>query len=394
MSKKEEKTLEKNLQKKIKELSTLYEVGKSITSTLHLDHVLRLITRKAAKIMNASACSLRLLDHSRQLLILKCAYNLDQNFYKIKKTLEVGESIAGRVVQKGEPYIIRDIRGEKHYKYPQLAKQKGLRSLMTVPLVQKNRIIGVLSIYNKKICNYTKHDVELLSMLADQATIAIENARLYEQAEKGYLNTIRTLSNIIDAKDSHTYGHSERVMKHCMDVAKALHFPEHDREVLRYASLLHDIGKIGIDVGILRKPSKLNQDEWKVMVMHPVMGSGIVEQISFLRELAPIILRHHERYDGNGYPGKLKKDKIPLAARILAIVDAYESMVSDRPYRKALSHRQVRQEILRGAGKQFDPKIAKVFLDTLSKKQKRSPHVKVRRKNSKSNRRVHKKVIS
>ncbi|MFC1621111.1 HD domain-containing phosphohydrolase [Candidatus Omnitrophota bacterium] len=371
MSKKEKKTLEKNLQKKIKELSTLYEISKSITSTLRLDQVLRLITRKAAKIMNASACSLRLLDHSKQVLILKCAYNLDQSFYKIKKSLEVGESIAGRVVQKGEPCIIKDIHKERHYKYPHLARRKGLCSLITVPLVQKNRIMGVLSIYNKKICDYTKDDVELLSMLADQATIAIENARLYEQAEKGYLNTIRTLSNIIDAKDSHTFGHSERVMKHCMDVAKALHFHEHDREVLRYASLLHDIGKIGIDVGILRKPSKLNQDEWKIMVMHPVMGSSIVEQISFLKELAPVILRHHERYDGNGYPGRLKKDKIPLAARILSIVDAYESMVSDRPYRKALSYKKVRQELLKGSGKQFDPKIVKVFLGTLSKRKKK-----------------------
>jgi putative nucleotidyltransferase with HDIG domain len=207
-------------------------------------------------------------------------------------------------------------------------------------------------------------------MFASQAAIAIENARLFEQAETGYLNTIKTLSNIIDAKDSQTFGHSERVMERCMDIADALRIPEQEKEVLKYAGLLHDIGKIGIDVGILRKPSKLSKDEWKVMTMHPVVGSGIVEQIGFLDNLAPIILHHHERYDGKGYPSKLKKENIPLGARILSVVDAYESMVSDRPYRKALSFKKVRQELLDGAGTQFDPKIVKVFLKTLKREEK------------------------
>ncbi len=372
MPEKEKKTLEESLKRKIKELSALYEVGKSVTSTLHLDKVLKLITRKAAKIMDASSCSLRLLDDSRGALVLKCVYGLNSiRFYKIKNSLKVGESIAGRVVESGRPCIINDLLKEKRYKYPHLVKQRGLRSLLTVPLIQRNRIIGVLSIYNKKVSKYNVEDVRLLSMFADQAAIAIENARLYEQAETAYLNTIKTLSNIIDAKDNHTYGHSERVMGHCMDMSDELRLPEHDREVLRYASLLHDIGKIGIDIGILRKPSKLNSEEWKVMVMHPVLGAGIVEQIGFLNELAPIILRHHERYDGKGYPGKLTMQKIPLGARILSVADAYESMVSDRPYRKALSLRKARQEIQTGSGSQFDPKIVNLFLKTLNKRKKK-----------------------
>lgn len=371
MPKKEKKVLEKNLKKKIEELSALYEVGKTIISTLRLDEVLNIIVQKAAVIMSASSCSLRLLDTSGQELILRCAYGLNSRSFKVKRSLKVGESIAGRVVKKEKPCIINDLRKEKRYKYPKLARQKGLRSLVTVPLVQRERTIGVLSIYNKKPSKYTKEDANLLSMFASQAAIAIENARLYEQAQQGYLNTIKTLSNIIDAKDSHTYGHSERVMNNCIDVAKELGLSDRDREIIKYASLLHDIGKIGIDVGILRKPSKLNEEEWKIMVMHPVLGSGIVEQIGFLNELAPLILRHHERYDGKGYPGKLRREKIPLGARILAVADAYESMVSDRPYRKALSLKKSKKELLDGAGAQFDPKIVKVFLKSINKRKRR-----------------------
>lgn len=369
MPQKEKVTLKENLKKKIEELSALYEVGKFITSTLHLDEVLSLITKKAANIMNASACSLRLLDRSGYELLLRSSYGFtNKKILKIKRSIKVGESIAGRVVENNRPYIINDLRKEKNYKYPQYAMQKGLRSLVTVPLVQKDKTIGVLSVYNTKAGNYTSEDAKLLAMFASQAAIAIENARLFEQAQTGYLNTIRTLSNIIDAKDSQTFGHSERVMEHCMEIAAALRLSEDQKEVLKYAGLLHDIGKIGIDVGILRKPSKLTKDEWKVMAMHPVVGSGIVEQIGFLDDLAPIILHHHERYDGKGYPSKLKKEKIPLNARILSVVDAYESMVSDRPYRKALSARKIRQELLEGSGTQFDPGIVKVFLKILSKK--------------------------
>ena len=369
MPQKEKNSLKEDLKKKIEEFSALYEVGKSITSTLQLDEVLSLITKKAATIMKASACSLRLLDKSGCELLLRSSYGFaNKRFQKIKRSLRVGESIAGRVVKNGRYYIINDLRKEKKYKYPSYATQIGLRSAVTVPLVQKDKIIGTLSIYNMKVCRYTSEDVKLLALFASQAAIAIENARLFEQAQSGYLNTIRTLSNIIDAKDSQTFGHSERVMEHCMDIAEALKLSETQKEILRYAGLLHDIGKIGIDVGILRKPSKLTKDEWKIMAMHPVVGSGIVEQIGFLDDMAPIILHHHERYDGKGYPSKLKRDKIPLGARILSVVDAYESMVSDRPYRKALSSKKIRQELLEGAGTQFDPDIVRIFIKVLDKK--------------------------
>ncbi len=367
---KKESPVEKSLKDRVRELSALYEVGKSITSTLQLNEVLNLITTKAARIMHAKACSLRLLDGTGQELILRSYYGINKNSHLVKKSLKVGESIAGRVVRDGRPYIINDLLKEKRYKYGHLVKKEGLRSLITVPLIQKNKIIGVLSIYNEKESHYSEEDVRLLSMFASQAAIAIENARLFKQAEIGYLNTIKTLANIIDAKDSYTYGHSERVMENALEIADGLDLSEHEKEILRYASLLHDIGKIGIDIGILRKPAKLSEEEWKVMIMHPVIGSGIVEQIGFLDDLAPIILHHHERFNGTGYPGRLRRNKIPITARILAVADAYESMVSDRPYRKALSKRKAVDELRKGTGTQFDPEVVKIFLKILRYKRR------------------------
>lgn len=371
MPKKEKEVLEKNLKKKVAELQALYEIGKSLTSTLELEEVLRLIAKKVKSIMNVSSCSLRLMDDTKQLLVLKCAYGFDKKFYKAKKRLKIGESIAGRVVANNKPYIINDIRKERLYKYPHLNKQKGLFSLLSVPLVQKGKAIGVLSVYNKKADRYNNDDLNVLNMFASQASIAIENAIYYEQAKTGYLNTIKTLANIIDAKDNYTYGHSERVTKNCLLLADKFGLSEHDKEVLKYASLLHDVGKIGIDVGLLRKPSKLTEREWKAMAMHPVLGSGIVKQVGFLNELSPIILHHHERWDGKGYPDKLKGSDIPISARILSITDAYEAMVSDRPYRKALSLKAAKKELLNSSGSQFDPKMVKQFMAIIENKKKK-----------------------
>jgi putative nucleotidyltransferase with HDIG domain len=357
----------KKLKDHIEELSALYEVGKIITSTLNLDKVLSLITQKATKIMKGRACTLRLLHGNKEDLTLRASYGVNHNSHILKK-LKVGESISGMAAKTGKPYIVSDLSRDKRYKFLQLAKKEGFCSLITVPLTERERIIGAISIYGAKPNQYHKDDIRLLSMFADQAAIAIENARLFEQVQSSYLNTIRTLTNIIDAKDSSTYGHSERVMENALAIAEEMKLAPDQRDALQYASFLHDIGKIGIDASILTKPSQLTQEEWNKMVHHPKIGADIVYQIGFLSDLAPIILHHHERYAGGGYPdAKLKGEKIPLGARILAVADAYEAMISDRPYRRALTKEKAVGELKKASGTQFDPKIVKAFLHSLKK---------------------------
>ena len=188
---------------------------------------------------------------------------------------------------------------------------------------------------------------------------------LYTRMRKMYLDTIRTLAATIDAKDPYTHGHSERVSRMAVQLAKKLDFSEQEVEYLEYAAILHDIGKIGIEDRILGKKERLTEEEYERIKEHPVIGANIIQSIEFLKKCSKAVLHHHERYDGNGYPNGLKYEEIPKAARLLAVVDAYDAMNSNRPYRKKLSQKDILEELENEAGKQFDPVMVKIFISLL-----------------------------
>lgn len=198
--------------------------------------------------------------------------------------------------------------------------------------------------------------------------LARQSFELYTRMRKIYLETIRTLAATIDAKDPYTLGHSERVSHLAVDLAKKLDFAETDIEYLEYAAILHDIGKIGIADSILGKKDRLTDEEYKKIKEHPVIGANIIDSIEFLKKCSKAVLHHHERYDGNGYPQGLKGEDIPKTARLLAVIDAYDAMNSDRPYRKKLSPENIVQELRDESGKQFDPVIVKAFLSLLQER--------------------------
>lgn len=361
--------VKEELKKKIEELQALYEVGRTVSSTLDLKDVLLLITTTATHILGVDASTIRLLNERKKELILGAYVGLSES-YGLKRRIKLGESIAGIVAKTKKPLVIKDIKKEKRYVHARLAVGERLTSLLSVPLIRGTRVLGVLSVYNREEKNFVKDDVRLLSMFASQAAIAIENARLFREINVSYLNTIRALAAIIDAKDSYTHSHSEKVGRYAVEIAKEMHLAEEDIKAIHYASYLHDLGKIGINSSILQKPGRLTMDEFAVVSEHPRLGSGIVENVTFLKDLAPIILHHHERYDGKGYPAGLKKKNIPMGARILGLADAYEAMISDRPYRKALGKEKAIKEIKRCSGTQFDPDLVKVFLRILAREDK------------------------
>jgi putative nucleotidyltransferase with HDIG domain len=195
--------------------------------------------------------------------------------------------------------------------------------------------------------------------------LARRSFELYTKMRKMYLGTIRTLAAAIDAKDPYTHGHSERVSKMAIKLARKLDYLELEIEFIEYAAILHDIGKIGIEDHILGKKDKLTDQEYEKVKQHPVIGAKIIGSIEFLKKCSNTVLHHHERYDGKGYPDGLKGEKISKCARLLAIVDSYDAMNSDRPYRKKLSEPEILNELDTQAGKQFDPEMVKVFISLL-----------------------------
>jgi putative nucleotidyltransferase with HDIG domain len=198
--------------------------------------------------------------------------------------------------------------------------------------------------------------------ISSQASVAIENANLYNELLSLYLHTIESLAAAIDAKDSYTHGHSRRVMDYSIAIAAALGMEKTNLNTLRHTALLHDIGKIGISEAILQKPGKLTNEEFDYIKGHPVVGAHILESIEFLKEVRMQMKHHHEKYDGSGYPDGLKGEEIPLGARIIAVADTYDAMTSTRSYRRGLEHQLAVEEIARCSGTQFDPEIVAVFL--------------------------------
>jgi putative nucleotidyltransferase with HDIG domain len=184
---------------------------------------------------------------------------------------------------------------------------------------------------------------------------------------EAHINTVAALTSALDASDPFTHGHSFRVSRYALRIARAMGMSSRDLEMLEYAGLLHDIGKIAVQNDVLLKVGPLTDEEWRSLKAHPNVGADIVEQLKFLKEASEVIRSHHERPDGNGYPRGLKGEEVPLAARILNVVDAFDAMTSDRPYRKALPIERVIQELELYKGKQFDMQVAVILLDLYRK---------------------------
>lgn len=218
----------------------------------------------------------------------------------------------------------------------------------------------------KKALEQKKMEEELesyhrsLKKLVEERTEKLQQA--YLTLKKAYLDSVKVLAEAIDAKDTYTRGHSDRVRRMSLQIAVSLGFTEERREVLEYGALLHDIGKIGIEDEILRKPGPLSPEEFQTIQQHPLVGVKIVEGIEFFKDKIPMIRSHHEHFDGKGYPDGLVGEAIPLEARIIAVPDAFDAMASLRPHRRAMSLEDILLEMEKYKGKQFDPNILEVFL--------------------------------
>ncbi len=237
---------------------------------------------------------------------------------------------------------------------------------IAMPLLVRQQLVGVLYLASHEAQSYTEDNKAFFHLLAEVLSAGVLSGRLYEDLESSYLQTVTALSNAIEAKDPYTRGHTERVAKICLAIAEAVQLSAQEKERLQFAAILHDVGKIGISKEILGKEATLTAGEGDSVQTHPDIGVQILQPVVFLRPILSTIRHHHERFDGAGYPSGLRGKEIPYLARILGIADAWDSMLSNRPYRQALSVKEAAQELRRNAGSQFDPELVEVFLKTLA----------------------------
>ncbi|MBD3346231.1 MAG: response regulator [Chitinivibrionales bacterium] len=342
-------------------LVSLHEVTKELAST-HDIHELHLkILDYCVKLSKADGGSLMFFDSKSRLTVFETLGESTRKEFWEDTLFSNG---ARSTVDRNEPIILPD---ESNSNLPD-----SVECYMAFPLSTSKKMLGVLNLVRKKgRAHFSNLDFEIIKVLAPQASISIENVRLYQNIRDNYLKTIRGFALAVEAKDRYTHGHSENVMKYTIVLARKLGLSPAEIERAKYAGLLHDVGKIGVSELILNKPGRLSLPEFEEIKKHPELGARIIEDVPFLKSLVPLVLHHHEFYNGSGYPGGLDGENIPYGARILCVCDAFEAMTSDRPYRKAMTIEKAAGILNENKGEQFDPAIVEAFLAMLKSDFKR-----------------------
>jgi putative nucleotidyltransferase with HDIG domain len=258
--------------------------------------------------------------------------------------------------QSAPRVLNRNITSQTHWPFPQL------RQLIVVPLVENNNLYGWMAAINHRLDKeFGTVEAKLLHSVATILGVHSANRELYRQQAEFLASVVRTLVSAIDARDAYTCGHSDRVARIAVRLARELNCPPHLIQTIYMAGLLHDIGKIGIDDQILRKPGALTAEEFEQIKKHPELGYRILADLRPMADVLPIVLHHHEQWDGRGYPCGLRAEETPLLARITAVADAFDAMTSDRPYRKGMPIEKVEEIFRKGAGQQWDPDVIAAY---------------------------------
>ena len=354
-----------NLEHAIDRLSTIHKIGLAINSTTDIDRLFNLVVRSTASTLDAQIGYIILYDEDLQTLNVT---NLIGNGKLIapQKALKIKDtSVSSWVIKNRQPLLITDINQTPEFdRFSELGYER--KTLICAPLMVMDEIIGTISVVNKNDnSQFYAYELEMLTTIAAQAAIAIKNATMYDEQQQTYLNTIQALVTAIEASDGYTKGHSERVTRYSVEIGRRFNLASDRLQILERAAILHDIGKIGIDLSLLHKEGRLSAHDVNELQLHPEIGMKILEPIAFLKDVRTCIGQHHERYDGMGYPNHIKHFDQLLESRIIGVADAFDAMTSDRPYRKALSLEVAVAELAENSGTQFDPAIVEVFISIL-----------------------------
>lgn len=342
---------------RLKALIPLFEISKLLVTEIDLAHLFKIITEVLVKEFSVDRVSLMLIDEASGTLLIRASHGLSSDVALNARRKE-GEGVSGLVLKHRKPLIISAGKHSDPEVMATINRENMPASSMSVPLIGKNKLFGVLNVSKFSGAPFSTSDLQIALILSSQVVTAMENASLYENLRENYFRTVQALVAAVEAKDPYTRWHSANVAKYAVSVARDMEMNPSQLEEIHIAAILHDMGKIGISELIISKPTGLNQEEFDIMKDHPAHGIRILEPIGFSPAIINAIYQHHERFDGKGYPQGLAGEAITLAARILNVADTIDAMVSERPYRGKISIQGVLLELEREAGGQFDPRVA------------------------------------
>jgi len=346
----------------VERLQSLYQVGLAINSTISSSELLETICQRSTETLKGQFGYILMHNETTGHLKIGATCSTPVDFDRHSEIPLKPGGVSFWVIANNKPILIDNV--DKHEMFNKMSRLGFAReSVVCAPISDQGKVLGTITVSNPVDgSRFSNEDLDLLVTIAAQASVALRNARLYEEQEQTYLNTVQALVSAIEASDAYTRGHSERVTRLSMALGKRVGFDDEALRRLERAAVLHDIGKIGIDINLLHKREKLSPADIEVLKQHPSIGVRILEPIRFLAPVRNIIEQHHERYDGQGYPLGLGGNEWLPEAKVLAICDTYDAMTSDRPYRNALPHDVAIQEIRDHSGRQFDPEMAEAFI--------------------------------
>lgn len=360
---------EQNYIFQIEKLNSLRTIDSAINSSHDLHLILDTILEQITTHLKVDAASILLLQQDTQMLeyIAGCGF---ENEYFTHPRVRVGEDPAGRAALFRKTITIHDLRSDTAFSNMEEIRREGFISVYIVPLIAKGMVKGVMQVFHRTQLNPDSVWLDYLETLGGQAAIAIDSSSTYNDLQRSnteivraYEDTIEGWSNALDLRDHETEGHTKRVTNLTLQLAHEMGLRQSDLVHIRRGSLLHDIGKMGIPDSILLKEGPLTDEEREIMNNHPTYAYELLSPITYLRQAMEIPFCHHEKWDGTGYPRGLRHEMIPLEARIFSIIDVYDALRSDRPYRKGLTEEAILHYISDLSGSQFDPQIVQVFLN-------------------------------
>ena len=340
-------------------LATVYKVGNILSAEEDLEVALGQVMEAIAETFGPDHGGILLCEEDQSTIASKVVWSREP---EQARAIVLSRTIVDQALKKGLSILTDDPLSDKRFAGAQSIVTHGIRSALCVPMEAHKRIIGALYLdIVRTQARFSERDMELLAAIAKMVGIAVERMQLVRDMKGLFFNSIRALVAAIEAKDAYTRGHSERVSAFATILARELALPDVDVDFIEIAGILHDVGKIGVPEEILKKQGRLTPEEYAIMKRHPVTSEAILKSFKNTEVILAGIRHHHERYDGTGYPDSLAGDKIPFPARILAVADAYDAMVTRRPYKASMTVEQAAAEIRRCTGTQFDPKIVEAF---------------------------------